>query len=372
VATIFPLFDTISGVLDIDVNLSGTLSDPAFEGRASLADGRLEHVASGFSFSEINVSGNVTEFDRAELLGQFRAGDGMGEVTTTIRFEDIFSPVISITLKGDALTVIEVPDLKVIANPDIALEWHNNTLEIDGRLVVPAARLSPSYLPQSSVAQSEDVVIIAGNLPEPEPDFLRNRSFNLRGQLEIELGEQVVIDLDMAQANVHGTTLFSWQDGLIPVANGRFDVTGEIQAYGQLLRVTRGRIGFPDIPADNPHLNIRAEREIFGNSQISRAGLMVAGTLRRPVIEAYTVPMTNRHRAQTLLITGSDFNFEQGVGAVDVGFYILPRLYLSYGIGIFEDGNVISARYDLGRGFGVKATSGERETGLDINYRIER
>ena len=140
----------------------------------------------------------------------------------------------------------------------------------------------------------------------------------------------------------------------------------------QLLRVTRGRIGFPDIPADNPHLNIRAEREIFGNSQISRAGLMVAGTLRRPVIEAYTVPMTNRHRAQTLLITGSDFNFEQGVGAVDVGFYILPRLYLSYGIGIFEDGNVISARYDLGRGFGVKATSGERETGLDINYRIER
>jgi translocation and assembly module TamB len=372
VAALFPFFDTLSGVMDIDVNLSGTLSDPKFAGRASLADGRLEHVASGFSFSEINISGNVNEYDRAELLGQFRAGDGVGEVITSISFEDIFSPTINITLSGDSLTVIEVPDLKVIANPDISLDWRENTLEIDGRLVIPAARLSPSYLPRSSVPQSEDVVIVAGNLPAKEPDLLRDRPFNLRGQLEVELGEQVVIDLDMAQANVGGTTLFSWQDGLMPTASGSFNATGEIQAYGQLLRITQGRIGFPDIPADNPHLNIRAEREIFGNSQIRRAGLMVAGTLRRPVIEAYTVPMTNRDRAQTLLITGSDFDFEQGVGAVDVGFYILPRLYLSYGIGIFEDGNIISARYDLGRGFGVKATSGQRETGLDINYRIER
>ena len=135
---------------------------------------------------------------------------------------------------------------------------------------------------------------------------------------------------------------------------------------------TRGRIRFPDIPADNPHLNIRAEREIFGNAQIRRAGLMVAGTLRRPVIEAYTVPMTNKHRAQTLLVTGSDFNYEQGVGAVDVGMYVLPRLYISYGIGVFEDDNVLKARYDLGRGFGIRATSGQRETGLDISYTIER
>ena len=45
------------------------------------------------------------------------------------------------------------------------------------------------------------------------------------------------------------------------------------------------------------------------------AGLLVAGTLRRPVIEPYTDPMTNRDRAQTLLVTGSDFNMERGVGA---------------------------------------------------------
>ncbi len=124
-------------------------------------------------------------------------------------------------------------------------------------------------------------------------------------------------------------------------------------------------------PADNPFLNIRAEREIYGNSQVTRAGVLVTGTLRRPIMEPYSVPMTTRERALTLLATGSDFNYEQGVGSVEVGMYVAPKLYISYGIGLFDEQNVISARYDLGKGWGIKTTSGQRETGADISYTIE-
>jgi translocation and assembly module TamB len=368
----FPLLDTLEGEVDIDLALSGTIADPVFDGGLALNGGRVENAASGFSFSEIHLSGEVSEYDRAEINGTFRAGEGGGSLRSTLVFEDILSPVIDLTLQGESLTLIDVPDLTVMADPDIRLNWQNDTLNVDGRIGIPSARLAPSYLPASAVAESPDVRVIAGELPEREPDPLGDAAWRLAGRLEVEMGDEVVVDLDMATANVTGVTEFTWRGGMIPLANGYFDVSGQIQAYGQLLRVTRGRIGFPDIPADNPHLNIRAERDIYGNSQVRRAGLMVAGTLRRPVIEAYTVPATNKHRAQTLLVTGSDFNFEQGVGAVDVGFYILPRVYLSYGIGVFEDGNVISARFDLARGFGIKATSGQRETGLDLNYRIER
>ncbi len=136
--------------------------------------------------------------------------------------------------------------------------------------------------------------------------------------------------------------------------------------------ITEGTISFPGVPADNPHLDIRAERRIYGNSEIHRAGVFVNGTLKSMVVEPYTDPMTTRERAQTLLITGSDFNMERGVGAVDIGTYIAPRIYVSYGIGIFEDENVISLRYDLGRRWGIKVTSGQRTTGVDINYVIER
>ena len=372
VGKLFPIFDTSEGVIDLDLALSGTITDPAFNGRASVTNGKIENLAYGFSFSDINLTGEVNELDESFLNGSFRAGEGAGDLSAKISFADILSPVIEFELAGENLTVIDVPDLKVIANPDLQFSWRDKTLAINGRLYIPATRLAPSYLPKASVGQSQDVVIVAGELPVVQKDFLQENAIKLQGTLEVELGDEVVVDLDIAQIDVTGKARFNWQDKVIPIASGSFDATGDIQAFGQFLRVTRGRISFPDVPADNPHLNIRAEREIFGNSQIRRAGLMVAGTLKRPVVEAYTVPMTTKERAQTLLVTGSDFNYEQGVGAVDVGMYVLPRLYVSYGIGVFEDGNVLKVRYDLGRGFGVQATSGQRESGLDMSYTIER
>jgi len=369
---IMPLFDSLKGALNIDVSLSGILTDPAFIGRASLTNGEFAIGASGSTFSEINLSGDVSDMDRSELKGTFRAGEGAGTITTIIYFEDLLSPVIELTLKGESLTIVDVPELNVIANPDFALKWANSILEINGRLFIPKARLAPTIIPKASAGQSDDVVIVAGNLPASGKDLQRANPLNIRGTLEVELGKQAEIDLKMAKVNVYGTTRFTWKDELLPLAKGTFDIRGDIQAYGQLLKITQGRISFPDIPADNPHLNIRAEREIFGNSQIQKAGLMVAGTLKRPLIEPYTVPMTNKDRARTLLVTGSDFNYEQGVGAIAVGFYVLPRLYISYGIGVFEEGNTISVRYDLGKRFGVRVTSGERDTGADLNYTIER
>jgi translocation and assembly module TamB len=368
----FPMLDIIDGVLDVDLTLSGTMTDPAFNGKAELSQGRLENLGAGFSFVDINLSGSVSELDRSALKGSFKAGEGKGEFSANIDFEDMLSPVINLALKGDSLTLIDVPDLTVIANPDIELSWQNNTVKINGRLFIPTARLSPSFLPESSVRQSADVVITAGELPVTASDDRKKSEVNFLGNIEVALGEKVSVEMDFAELSVTGTTGFNWQEGIIPVGNGNFDLRGEILAYGQRLEITRGRIGFPGIKADNPHLNIRAERDIFGNVQIRKAGLMVAGTLRRPILEAYTVPMTNKDRAQTLLITGSDFDYEQGVGAVNVGMYILPRLFISYGIGVFEDGNVVSARYDIGRGFGIKATSGERDTGLDISYTVDR
>jgi len=98
----------------------------------------------------------------------------------------------------------------------------------------------------------------------------------------------------------------------------------------------------------------------------------VIGNLKRPVVEAYTVPVTNEDRAWTLLITGTDFDQGQGVSGFDVGTYIAPRLYVSYGISLFDDENVFSVRYDIRKGLGIKATSGQRETGLDVSYTIDK
>jgi translocation and assembly module TamB len=157
----------------------------------------------------------------------------------------------------------------------------------------------------------------------------------------------------------------------MPFANGRYDINGTIAAFGQVLDITSGSVRFPNVPADNPVVRIRAEREIYGNTQVKRAGVLVDGPLRRPSVDPYTQPATTEERALTLLVTGSDFDYEQGVGAIDFGTYIAPRVFVSYGIGVFERDNIVSARFDFTKGFGIKASSGDKETGIDLNYRIE-
>jgi translocation and assembly module TamB len=372
VTAFLPMVDRADGRLEADLTLSGSAARPYFSGHISLADGLVAHDASGLRLSEIQLSGEVTGDEKARLNGSFRALDGTGRLQAIVDLSDILSPRVELSLVGENLTLLDAPDLKVVVEPDIQLEWQDGVFDINGSLLIPSARIAPSVLPESTVLTSPDLVIVAGELPGSEAEAETKSDIAIRGNFEVTLGEEVELDLFVAVAKVNGSVNFTWQDELLPIANGHYSLAGQIQAFGQVLRITEGNIGFPGVPADNPHLNIRAERRIYGNSEIRRAGVFVTGTLNRPIVEPYTDPMTNRERAQTLLITGSDFNMETGVGAVDIGTYIAPRVFVSYGIGVFEDENVISIRYDLGRNWGIKATSGQRQTGLDISYTIER
>jgi len=361
-----------SGPMTADLNFSGTLSDPQLTGHASVVRGTISHYASGLLLEDIRLAGAVYQYDQTELSGTFRAGSGQGSLRAVVNFRNLLQPEVLLQVKGDALTLVNVPSLNVTANPDVRLVWRDGVLNLDGKVGVPAARVSPLFLPTSAASESGDLVIVAGQDPLAEPLEAKSEEWRLRGSLELELGDDVRLMLDRAKAQLKGNTRFTWDGQLVPIADGGFVLSGEILAYGQLLKVTEGRINFSSRPADNPFLNIRAEREIYGNSQVTRAGVLVTGTLKQPVLEPYSVPMTTRERALTLLVTGSDFDYEQGVGTVEVGMYVAPKLFISYGIGLFEDQNVISARYDLGRGFGIKTTSGQRETGADISYTIER
>jgi len=364
--------DRISGNVNADIRLSGTFSDAKLTGHASLVRGEVEYGASGTVVSDITLAGAVYEFDYTELNGSFRMGDGRGVIKAAVHFDDILNPEIQLEFSGQNLTLVNVPDVTVKANPDLELHWHDGLLNLNGSILVPSARISPRYLPSPTASESDDLVITGGGDTLPEESFDSRSKLRLNGTVAVELGKDVSVTLERATASLRGKVAFNWNDNILPVADGMYALSGEITAYGQRLKIDDGRISFPHIPADDPHLNISAVREIYGNQQVREAGVLISGTLRRPVLEPYTMPATTRERALTLLVTGHDFDYEQGVGGVEVGMYIAPRFYVSYGIGLFESQSVISARYDLKHGFGIKATSGQRQTGADISYTIER
>lgn len=363
--------DAVEGRLQADLSVGGHVRQPLMGGSIHLADGSLDNHVMGLALSQIQLAGNFTSAEQATLKGSFEANEGKGMLSASLDFADLSDPRVELALSGDQLTLLNEEELMLTVIPDLTMAWQSGMLHLDGRLEIPAARVVPRFIPGNSVRESPDRVIVAGQIPGLQEDDESDKGVAISGDVDIILGDKVELDLGMAVVKLGGDANFAWQHEMMPVANGNITLLGQIQAYGQSLRITDGLIGWSNAPADNPQLNIRAERQIYGNSEVRRAGVFVSGTPRRLVIEPFTDPLTNRERARTLLVTGSDFNMEKGVGAVDVGTYIAPRLFLSYGIGVFEDDNVISIRYDLGRNWGVKATSGQRGTGLDISYTIE-
>jgi translocation and assembly module TamB len=370
--SVTPMIDAASGQLAADVVMSGTAGEPRFTGQGSLTNGSLTYAPLGLRLEDMELSGNIRDQNRLELEGTFRAGEGSGRIYTSADYLAGAQAGLQMSLSGQDLTVVDVPDLRVVANPELDFGLDDGTVTINGRIVLPRARLSPVNLTATAVRESEDVVVVAGQQAEVEETPSGENGIAVQGEVELTLGDDIVIDLDVADTKVTGATTFRWSGPTMPRADGQYRVSGSFQAYGQLLQITEGIVNFPNVPANNPVLRIRAEREIFGNSQIRSAGVFITGTAKDPDVEVYTTPRTNESRALTLLVTGSDFDFDQGVGAVDVGTYIAPKLYLSYGIGLFARENVISLRYDIAKGFGIKASSSTRTDGIDLSYTIER
>ncbi|HEX2138718.1 MAG TPA: translocation/assembly module TamB domain-containing protein [Woeseiaceae bacterium] len=369
---VVPVINQAGGRLEVDIALAGTLAEPAFSGDASLSDGVVRYAPLGLRLTDIELDGRIGEDNRIDLQSTFRAGAGVGRIYSSTDALGAGEGV-RLRLTGENLTVMDLPQVNVVANTDLELGITPDELAINGDILLPRARLSPRQITTGQVSESEDVVIVASREGEAEPEAEEEApAFAITGQVDLALGNDVIVDFDAAQTRLAGTASFEWQGPPMPTATGEYKVSGRFEAYGQMLEITEGSIRFPNVPADNPLLRIRAERQIFGNPRIQSAGVLVSGTARDPELEVYTVPATNRERAVTMLITGSDFNYEQGVGAVDVGTYIAPDLYLSYGIGLFDRENVISLRYDIARGFGIKVTSGKRAEGIDLSYTFER
>ncbi len=365
-----PLVDTATGRLRGNMTIAGSVQAPLVSGSLVLDGGSVSYLPIGLHLEDITLESTLVESRRLDASGSFRAGQGRGEIVSSAEYGGAATGL-EIAFRGKNLTVIDVPDVQAQADVDLRVGVADEALTLGGRILIPRARVKPENLPSSRASVSDDVVIVAGKLPDEEQaQPASNRK--ITGSVEVALGNDVVLDLDVARASLTGTATFDWNGPAIPVANGRYGLAGEIEAFGQVLEIVEGGVRFPNVPANNPYLRIRAEREIYGNSQVKTAGVLVDGTLARPTINAYTYPQTTEQRALTLLVTGSDFNYEQGVGAVDFGTYVAPRLFVSYGVGLFGRDNVISARYDLARGFGIKATSGQTESGIDIIYRFER
>ena len=186
------------------------------------------------------------------------------------------------------------------------------------------------------------------------------------------------------------------------------------QAYGQDLAIDTGRLIFGGGPIINPAVDLSASRTPREDIKV---GVQVRGPLDSPSLNLYSSPPMNQEAqlswlvlgrplddgtgdaerqavasaALALGLKGTDFiagklSNKLGIDEISIGSkpgetadqarftigkYLSPKLYVSYGVGLFQPGYSVQMEYDIGSGFKLATETGV-ESGGDLIYTIER
>jgi len=280
-------------------------------------------------------------------------------------------------------------------------------------------------LPGGGAAVTPSPDIVVDDDKAPASSAAANAPVEVEVTVILGAGEKLAMDLRQGtevhlvgfglDANLGGQLTVVQQPGRTPVGRGQIDVNGTFKAYGQDLTIQQGqgRLLFAGTPVENPGLDLRATRA-FPDQSIT-VGLQVRGTALAPRLTVFSTPAMEQSDALSYLVAGKPLsqlkggegnavgsaasalgtaggdllaksvgakmglddvgvadNSSVGGAALTVGKYLSPRLYMSYGVGLFSPGQVVTLRYKLTRLFNFEMQNGTLSSRAGINYRIEK
>ena len=397
-----PEYENLKGRLNVDVVLAGTVKNPLLTGDIALDKASVELPSLGLNLTEIeaNAQGSIDngiEFD-------YQAKSGKGNLTGAgnyITKQDGWR--LHATLKGNNADLVNLPEAYIIASPDLNFTMTANSASVDGNVTIPEAELAPMQF-NMPVSPSKDVIVVTD-----KPD-VESKPFPTVLNVNVSLGDKVHITAVGFNSHLTGNLLVTGDTSKILLGTGAIIIKdGEYTAYGQNLAVDNGQVLFSGGALDNPQLDIKAVRK----GEDFTAGLHVQGASDSPQITLFSNPAMTQDNILAYIILGRPIgeasaadgallaSAATGLGikggnqmgdriastfgldsveftgssredsALQVGKYLSPKLYLGYGIGIFEPLSTVIMRYKLSRIWSLKAESGV-ETSIDFLYTHER
>jgi translocation and assembly module TamB len=411
VAALLPELAELRGSFTADFLLGGTLSEPAIEGQAGLANGSARIPAFGIALQDMRATLTPSGKQTLRLNGYARSGDGDLGFAGQVTFADNFSWRAEMRIAGARFLAADVKEAQVYVSPDLRATMGPGSINVTGEVHVPQARLTPRLRKNAgSVETSQDVVVV--NAAGPEDGAAPPSPWRINAEIRVTLGDNVTVDAYGLTASIAGTVTLYETPGQLTTAQGELRVAqGEYEAYGQKLELERGRLLFVGGPVTNPGLDARAIRRV----EAITAGVEVKGTLQSPQLTLFSDPAMGQADALSYLLfgkpiggadaaqgrllagaaralrlsggeqlaqrIGSRFGIEEveiknvegtEQAALVLGKQLSPRLYINYSIGLFEQVNVFRIRYQLSKSWSVEAQSGTTTTGGDLLYTIER
>jgi translocation and assembly module TamB len=400
--------DSATGHLHGQLILAGSARDPAFNGSVQLDDGRLRLVTPGIELSPLNLHVTGNSEGSLTLNADATSGGGTLKVAGTLDTRQT-RPIIHLDVKGDGFQALNTPEARIWVAPDLHINVDGHQVDVIGDVTVPKAEITPTSFDKGIGPSSDQIILTPQGAAPPDQPWLINASVGLK------LGDHVRFEGFGLKAPLTGAVTAIEQPGRPTSGRGTIDLTGgHYKAYGQDLTITTGRLIFDGGPITQPAVEIRAERKPTDDITV---GVYVRGTLDAPQFSLFSTPTMPQEQqlswlvlgrsldntasssdrsaiasaAFSLSLSGSDFLAQKvvkriGVDEISVGSkpgedatlakltlgkYLSPKLFVSYGVGLFQRGYSFRLQYDIGHGFKLQTETGV-ESGGDLLYSIER
>lgn len=417
------IVEETSGKLVFDFTQTGTWLRPRRTGHVLLENSTLYLPATGVRIKDIVTDASFT--DNVIELKSFMARSGAGRLRGkgTFVLKEWHIENFKVQLKGEQFQIIYLPELELLANPDITFEGSGKKVTIRGTVLLPEGAVRDRQ-DKGVIRASEDVVVL--DRPQKISKPLQTE---IDTEISVVFGDKVHITIEGLVGRLTGKVLITGQDparifgkGTIKIVDGKFD------SYGVKLDITRGNITLDGGPVDRASLDIMAIKTFNpGSFDQIRAGVTVTGLALNPLIRLYSEPAMADSDILSYLLFGRPlraggspdqtailmksagvlFGGSGGAGIqeqiqqrlgldtlevtegpsstyassrttnggmerslVTVGKYLSPRLYVSYGRSVFSDEYLVSARYSLGRRVDIETRTGT-QTSVDLYYKIE-
>jgi len=407
------------GKLNAKFALNGTTQKPQVDGELALAGFATEVPAAGLKLHDGNITVRSHDGENFEISGSVAGQEGK----LAIKGNAGIAPdaPVAIALRGEDFLAADIPGAKVHISPDLQLDRNGQRFAITGTLGVPRATVDLSRLPGGGAiaAASPDIVMVGEKPRAPVPvspiavDVTVKLGAGDKLAMDLRQGSEVHLTGFGLNADLGGQLAISEPPGRAPLGRGQIQLSGTYKAYGQDLKIDQGRLLFADTPVENPGLDIRATRG-FDDPQVT-VGLQVRGTALKPQLTVFSTPAMEQSDALSYLVAGKPLSALKGgegnavssaasalgtaggdllaksigakmglddVGIADsssvggaaltVGKYLSPRLYMSYGVGLFTPGQVVTLRYKLTRLFNFELSNGTLSSRAGLNYKVEK
>jgi len=333
ISSLLPDVTNVTGNIDGDVRLAGTVAEPDLRGELRVRGLGLTVPLYGTTVSGADLT--VASRGPNDLVIDGAAEVGGGRVTIDGGVDLAgATPQARIRISGNDLKPADSREYFVRLSTDITIGVGPAGAAVTGQVTVPEARIKPRTVPTGAVQPSPDVVMEA-----PDED---QAALPLSIDVVAKLGDEVSIDA----FQVRGLLRDAWTvfeapqgqiigDGQLQIVDGTYRVTlptlGVLTAIGKPLTIEQGIVNFAKTPLDNPGLVLNAQRE---GGDIT-AGVQVLGTLKNPKLSFFFAALRDdvttlrgwwRNRVSHVLTVFILVSLGSAVGTYVAGFRIVGRV----------------------------------------------